>query len=176
MKAFLMTAAEDSINLLFNEFKFNTWEDISPAIGCSTFDVVRLYENGDCAYIDDEGLYQPRFFWIHKNYPTPIANNALFCGTDEMGETVDFKTPLEVLKESIKPVAKAELYVYSRTNPEDYRPFFFDDFDNPYASGGNNSSGDRVDCEHDCDYSTVKAGECQCYNRKHDEMEAHSPC
>jgi hypothetical protein len=175
MKAFLMTAAEDSINLLFNEFKFNTWEDISPAIGCHTFDVVRLDENGDCAYIDDEGLYQPRFFWIHKNYPTPIANNALFCGTDEMGETVDFKTPLEVLKESIKPVAKAELYVYSRTNPEDYRPFFFDDFDNPYASGGKNSSGDRVDCDCDCDYSTVKAGECQCYNNKHDEMESRCP-
>ena len=118
MKAFLLTAADDGINLLFNEFKFNTWEDISPAIGCRTFDVVRLYENGDCAYIDDEGLYQPNWFWIHKNYPNPIANNALFCGTDEEGETVDFKTPLEVLKESIKPVGKAELYFYSRTNPQ----------------------------------------------------------
>ena len=72
MKAFLLTAADDGINLLFNEFKFNTWEDISPAIGCRTFDVVRLYENGDCAYIDDEGLYQARFFWIHKNYPHPL--------------------------------------------------------------------------------------------------------
>ena len=117
------TAADDGINLLFNEFKFNTWEDISPAIGCRTFDVVRLYENGDCAYIDDEGLYQARFFWIHKNYPHPLANNALFCGTDEMGETVDFKTPLEVLKESIKPVSQSELYIYSRANPDDYRPF-----------------------------------------------------
>ena len=74
MKAFLLTAADDGINLLFNEFKFNTWEDISPAIGCRTFDVVRLYENGDCAYIDDEGLYQANWFWIHKNYPNPIAN------------------------------------------------------------------------------------------------------
>jgi len=176
MKAFLMTAAEDSINLLFNDFEFNTWEDISPAIGCSLFTVVNLYENGDCAYIDDEGLYNARFFWIHKNYPHPLANNALFCGTDKMGDTVDFKTSLEVLKESIKPVAKAELYIYSRTNPEDYRPFFFDDFDNPYASGGKNSSGDRVDCEHNCDYATVKAGECECHNKKMDEMEANCPC
>ena len=176
MKAFLLTAADDSINLLYNEFEFNTWEDISPAIGCSIFTVVNLYENGDCAYVDDEGLYNARFFWIHKNYPHPLANNALFCGTDEEGETVDFKTPLEVLKESIKPVGKAELHFYSRSNPQDYRPFFFDDFDNPYASGGKNSSGDRVDCEHDCDYAAVKAGECECHNEKMDQMEANCPC
>lgn len=176
MKAFLLTAADDSINLLYNEFEFNTWEDISPAIGCSIFTVVNLYENGDCAYVDDEGLYNARFFWIHKNYPQPLANNALFCGTDDEGETVDFKTPLEVLKESIKPVGKAELYFYSRSNPADYRPFFFDDFDNPYASGGKNSSGDRVDCEHDCDYAAVKAGECECHNEKMDQMEANCPC
>jgi hypothetical protein len=166
MKAFLMTAADDGINLLFNEFKFNTWEDISPAIGCRTFDVVRLDENGDCAYIDDEGLYQPRFFWIHKNYPNPIANNALFCGTDEMGETVDFKTPLEVLKESIRPVAMAELYVYSRANPHDYRPFFFTEEELGMGP---------VDCETECDYAAVKAGECECFNRKHDEIETRCP-
>ena len=164
MKAFLMTAADDGINLLFNEFKFNTWEDISPAIGCRTFDVVRLYQNGDCAYIDDEGLYQPQFFWIHKNYPTPIANNALFCGTDWQGETVDFKTPLEILQDSIKPVGKAELYFYSRTNPEDYRPFFFEP-----------EEMSAVDCEVECDYAAVRAGECECFNRKHDEMESRCP-
>lgn len=167
MKAFLLTAADDGINLLFNEFKFNTWEDISPAIGCRTFDVVRLYKNGDCAYIDDEGLYQAQFFWIHKNYPHPLANNALFCGTDEMGETVDFKTPLEVLKQSIKPVSQSELYIYSRANPDDYRPFFFTEEE---------LGIDQVDCEVECDYAAVRAGECECFNRKHDEMEAHCPC
>ena len=167
MKAFLLTAADDGINLLFNEFKFNTWEDISPAIGCRTFDVVRLYENGDCAYIDDEGLYQARFFWIHKNYPHPLANNALFCGTDDMGETVDFKTPLEILKESIKPVSQSELYIYSCANPDDYRPFFFTEEELNIG---------QVDCEVECDYAAVRAGECECFNRKHDEMEAHCPC
>ena len=167
MKAFLLTAADDGINLLFNEFKFNTWEDISPAIGCRTFDVVRLYENGDCAYIDDEGLYQARFFWIHKNYPHPLANNALFCGTDDMGETVDFKTPLEILKESIKPVSQSELYIYSRANPDDYRPFFFTEEELNIG---------QADCEVECDYAAVRAGECECFNRKHDEMEAHCPC
>jgi len=139
MKAFLLTAGDDGINLLFNKFKFNTWEDISPAIGCRTFDVVRLYENGDCAYI----------------------------GTDEMGETVDFKTPLEVLKESIKPVSKSELYIYSRANPDDYRPFFFTEEELGMGP---------VDCEVECDYAAVRAGECECFNRKHDEMEANAPC
>ena len=169
MKAFLLTAADDGINLLFNEFKFNTWEDISPAIGCRTFDVVRLYENGDCAYIDDEVCISPTGSGFTRTIPTPLQTT-LSSGTDEEGETVDFKTPLEVLKESIKPVGKAELYFYSRTNPLDYRPFFFDEFDNPHTPGGMN-----VDCEIECDYAAVRAGECECFNRKHDEMEARCP-
>ena len=31
------------------------------------FDVVRLYENQDVAFVDDEGLYvEDQYFWIHK--------------------------------------------------------------------------------------------------------------
>ena len=157
------TAADDGINLLFNEFKFNTWEDISPAIGCRTFDVVRSYENGDCVTSMTRVCISPTGSGFTRTTPTPLQTTLSSAAQMRRERLVDFKTPLEVLKESIKPVGKAELYFYSRTNPADYRPFFFDDFDNPYASGGKNSSGDHVDCEHDCDYATVKAGECECH-------------
>lgn len=164
MKAFLMTSPDEGTHLHIDNFTFKTWEQISPAIGCRTFDVVRLYENGDCAYIDDEGLYNAEFFWIHKNYPHPLANNALFCGTDEMGETVSFKTPLTALRAHIKPVSKHELYVYSRANPEDYRPYFFTEWEL------------EADCDHDCDYRDIKQGQCECFNREMEIKEELSGC
>ena len=64
-------------------------------------------------------------------------------------------------------MSQSELYIYSRANPEDYRPFFFTEEELGIA---------QVDCEVECDYAAVRAGECECFNRKHDEMEAHSPC
>ena len=69
------------------------------------FDVVRLYENGDCAP-SMTSLYQPNWFWIHRTIPTPLQTTLSSVAQTRKN---DFKTPLEVLKESIKPVGKAEL-------------------------------------------------------------------
>ena len=35
--------------------------------------------------------------------------------------------------------------------------------------------GDTVDCSHDCDYSDIRNGECECFNRKQDEIESRCP-
>lgn len=35
--------------------------------------------------------------------------------------------------------------------------------------------GDNVDCNNDCDYASVRAGECECFNRKQDEIESRCP-
>ena len=35
--------------------------------------------------------------------------------------------------------------------------------------------GDNVDCSHDCDYSDIRNGECECFNRKQDEIESRCP-
>ena len=32
------------------------------------------------------------------------------------------------------------------------------------------------DCDSDCDYSQVKNGECECYNREMDKREEQAPC
>ena len=32
------------------------------------------------------------------------------------------------------------------------------------------------DCEHECGYSEIKNGECECYNREMDEREEQAPC
>lgn len=35
--------------------------------------------------------------------------------------------------------------------------------------------GDSVDCSHECDYSDIRNGECECFNRKQDEIESRCP-
>lgn len=35
--------------------------------------------------------------------------------------------------------------------------------------------GDSVDCSNDCDYSDIRNGECECFNRKQDEIESRCP-
>ena len=166
MKAFVMNVAEDGYNLSFSEFNWTSWRDISPTIGANVFDVVRLYRNGDCAYIDDEGLLKPnQWFWIHKNYPTPLAGSALFCGTDEEGETVDIETTLESLQSSVRFVTRAELHVYSKVNPTDYRPFFFTEEELAKTC---KYCGDEINS---CSYQDVRAGECEYFNEKSERME-----
>ena len=32
------------------------------------------------------------------------------------------------------------------------------------------------DCEHECGYSEIKNGECECYNREMDKREEQAPC
>lgn len=32
------------------------------------------------------------------------------------------------------------------------------------------------DCEHECGYSEIKNGECECYNREMEKYEDQSPC
>ena len=94
------------------------------------FDVVRLYENQDVAFIDDEGLYvEDQYFWIHKNYPTPLAGNGLILGTDDEGESVSPKTQITEINDDVKFIGdRFELALLHRFHKdiEDYRPFFFE--------------------------------------------------
>lgn len=80
------------------------WESISTWIGnkCDTFTCVQLYENGDTAYVDDEGLFNGTITaFKHENYPDPLVGNALILGTDETGESVDVSTPLSQVQKDV---------------------------------------------------------------------------
>ena len=35
--------------------------------------------------------------------------------------------------------------------------------------------GDGVDCSNECNYSDIRNGECECFNRKQDEIESRCP-
>ena len=109
---------------------------IRDLIGCSMFTFVRLYDNGDGVYIDDEGLYaEKRHFWIHRNYPQPLVNKGMFAGTDPDGDIGVPRTSLPQLSKDIRFIGDDhDLRVMIMFNKakistedgyEDYRPIYF---------------------------------------------------
>lgn len=111
------------------------YKNISRMIDASRgfFDVVRLYENGDGAFVDDEGLYaEEQTFWIHRNYPQPLAGKALVLGCNEEGESIAPKTSFETLSSDIQFIGdRFELALLHKFvgNIDDYRPHFFKDLE-----------------------------------------------
>lgn len=129
MKAFFINPSIQNITTVDYD---GDWRKINRMIDAirGNFDVVRLYENGDAAFVDDEGLYvEDQQFWIHRNYPTPLAGKSLLLGTDDEGESIAPQTSFDNLKDDIKFIGdRFELALLHKIygQIEDYRPYFFD--------------------------------------------------
>ena len=125
MKTYLIAPAHRTISEIHYS---GNYEEIYKLLDISTFDAVRLYDN-EVAYIDDDGLYNnDHHFWIHRNYPTPIAGPALLLGTDQEGNDIAPSTSIDELRSDVKWVGdKHDVTVLVRFNPgmEDYRPHYF---------------------------------------------------
>jgi hypothetical protein len=74
------------------------YKDIYDLIECDTYDAARINKHGDSLFIDDEGLFkEQQAFFIHKDYPQPLAGKALLLGCRASdGETI---APTETLEE-----------------------------------------------------------------------------
>ena len=129
MKSFLIDPFNQKIEVAIYS---GDYKDISKIIEADSglFDVVRLYANQDVAFVDDEGLYvEDQKFWIHKNYPTPLAGKALVLGTDDEGDSISPATSIEQLKDDIKFIGdRFELALLHKFHGDidDYRPYFFE--------------------------------------------------
>jgi len=111
------------------------YQSISRLIDASRgyFDVVRLYRNQDAAFVDDEGLYvEDQQFWIHRNYPQPLAGKALVLGCNDEGDSIEPQTSFETLTNDIKFIGDRFELTLLHTflgQVEDYRPHFFTDLE-----------------------------------------------
>lgn len=129
MKAFIIDPFNQKIETVIYT---GDYKDISKLIEASSglFDVVRLYANQDVAFVDDEGLYvEGQGFWIHKNYPTPLAGKSLILGTDDEGDSISPATTIEQLKDDVRFIGdRFELALLHKFHGdiEDYRPYFFE--------------------------------------------------
>jgi hypothetical protein len=79
------------------------WQTIAPAIRIcpSPFALVDIGD-GDCIYVDDEGLLKPLdWFFAVKGGPQPFAGCGLVLGSNDEGETLSARIALEELKSRI---------------------------------------------------------------------------
>ena len=121
---------EKNIRLVNHAVSDDGYSWINKLIGCSMFTFVRLYENGDGVYLDDEGLYvSNQYFWIHKNYPTPLAGIGIFAGIDDEGETIPPRTYFTQIFKDVRYIGTADNIRYETQKAniinDDYRPSFF---------------------------------------------------
>ena len=126
MKAYLIDPKEQKFEIVEYSGDF---KQIYEILDCRAFDVVRTYENGDVIYVDDEGLFvEDQHFFMHKNYPTPLAGRGLVLGTDEEGEDTEPKTDFLFMSNDISWVGnRIDLMdiVHSHPQVQDYRHLFF---------------------------------------------------
>ena len=127
---------KETVEVVKYDYFNGDFSDYRKIIEAQILTFVRLYDNGDGVYLDDEGLYaENQHFWMHRNYPQPLVNIGVFIGTDPEGETVVPQTPYPQLKKDVRfigsryQVALATRVhshrIYTENGYEDYRPIFF---------------------------------------------------
>lgn len=79
------------------------YKQIYDLIDCECFDVARINGKGDGIFVDDEGLIRekPQAFFIHANYPTPLAGKGFLLGSNDEGDSVTPYCTLAELEQSI---------------------------------------------------------------------------
>lgn len=123
----------DPKNQAIKEVEYNgNFKHIYKLIDADTFDIARLYDNGEGAYIDDEGLFKEKqYFWIHRNFPTPLAGAGLLLGADEDGNDKQPETSIEKLTHDVKWVGDkhdvACLFRFTARGCDDFRHIYFNE-------------------------------------------------
>jgi hypothetical protein len=126
MIAHLIDPKEQKITTVRHE---GGYEGILGYIDSDLMDAIRAYDNGDVIYVDDNGLYKTdQFFFMHKNYPNPIAGKGLLVGTGSEGDDEEPITKPKQLKEDVKWIGSlflVQMLVKSNPDMQDYRPLFW---------------------------------------------------
>ena len=82
------------------------YKEIYEAIGngCSLFCVPFSFDNRDSIFADDEILLRENDIkgaFMMPDWSYPIYNNAIILGTDEEGNSVDYKSTLEEITKNV---------------------------------------------------------------------------
>ena len=107
MKAILI----DTKNREVKEVEIGTSiEDIYKHIGCQYFTIATYLNEGDAIFVDDEGLMNgTQTFFTYKGAHQPFAGNGMIIGSNEDGESVECKTDIDEVKNSVEFYDRYEL-------------------------------------------------------------------
>lgn len=80
------------------------YKHIYELIECDCYDAARINRHGDALFVDDEGLFKEhQAFFLHADYPQPLAGKALLLGCRASdGETIAPTSTIEELREKVK--------------------------------------------------------------------------
>ena len=98
------TVLIDPINRTVTKVHYRgEYKHIYELIDAKCYDCARINKHGDGLFVDDEGLFkEEQAFFLHADYPQPLAGKALLLGCDmEDGETV---APHDTLEDTIAKV------------------------------------------------------------------------
>lgn len=99
MKAILINPFEESVTQV--EYS-GDYRQIYELIDADTFYLARI-SRMDGIFVDDEGLMKSStHFFLHAEYPNPLAGKGLIVGCDHEGESVDCKTTVEEVKAKVR--------------------------------------------------------------------------
>lgn len=78
------------------------YKEIYTLIEADCFDCARI-SRMDGIFVDDEGLlHNPTHFFMHAEYPSPLAGKGLVVGCNEGGDSVDCKTTVEEVRAKVR--------------------------------------------------------------------------
>ena len=98
MKAILIDATKQTITEVQYDGDIDT---IYKLCGYDCFTCCDI-GHGDAIYVDDEGLFkQPHSFFLHGDYPQPLAGNGLILGCDQWGESIAPTTTLTEVRAKV---------------------------------------------------------------------------
>lgn len=98
MRAYLI----DPEHFTIEEVDYNgDFHEIYRMIGADCFDAATFNRNGDCVFVDDEGLLKPNYFFLIDGYPQLLAGKGLVLGVNREGESVSPTVTMEDLMQIV---------------------------------------------------------------------------
>lgn len=94
----------DPVTETVTEVEWNgDFHHIYNLIDCNTYDLARINKHGDAIFVDDEGLFkEQQVFFIHADYPQPLAGKGLILGCDDQGESIAPHTTLAEVQGKVR--------------------------------------------------------------------------
>lgn len=94
----------DVVAKTISEIQIGDYQDIYKHIGngCNLFQIPIEFENGDCIFVDEEGLLKEvQGCFMMQGWSYPLCGNGVILGQDEEGDSADCKTELDAIKKQI---------------------------------------------------------------------------
>lgn len=110
MKSLIIDAMKKAVT----EYEFTDLETAKQVLGWEIAASACRWDK-DLMLVDDHGLMKdepPQAYFMLKEFPRPIATNAIIIGTDEDGETVDVSFGPEYIRNQIFYMSKNDIRMF----------------------------------------------------------------